>query len=400
MSCRGPKWALPLPLALASLLAHAAEAPSPAQAFVQALGSAASTAEQRAEAWKKLTEDGKQPPKAVANAVDDARERVWRKLGELFVSLYSKKPVSGLRTAIPPHQSKVRDVVGGGGFGKEKLDEAMAPIEKALDAATAALQESEKLKPLRSYLGEAEGYAVGCGLRIGWNDELGDVQVKLAFVNHYAGSVRWRQLIETNRKTGCSIDPAEDALITRLNIHRILIGLAPVEIDLRLAVAGKKHSEEMAAKGYFAHDSPTPELKTPWQRAGREHTAPNGECIAAGSESGVATFMQWYYSQGHHQIMISGASSIGVGRRKSTWTLMMGSPKPGGPNATKMAQYVRKRYEAGEDAAKLFDLAKWCAAAPTQLLTQAQDELERVLALDPKNEQAQKALDRMRGKKK
>ena len=183
----------------------------------------------------------------------------------------------------------------------------------------------------------------------------------------------------------------------RLNVHRILIGLPPLEFDLRLVIAAKKHSEEMVAKNYFAHDSPTAELKTPWLRAGREHTKANGECIAAGQGTGVGAFTGWYYSQPHHKILISGGPCIGVGRCRDTWTLMMGGSSLGNPATNKMAAYVRKRYEAGEKPDLLLELGKWCAN--NQLFTQAQDELERLVALAPDNEAAKKAMERVRTRK-
>jgi hypothetical protein len=132
-------------------------------------------------------------------------------------------------------------------------------------------------------------------------------------------------------------------------------------------------------------------------RAGREHTKANGECIASGAPGGVAAFRQWYYSQPHHRILISGGPCIGVGRCRDSWTLMVGGSSLGNPAASKMGAYVRKRYEAGEKPEALLDLAKWCAN--NQLFTQAEDELERLLVLEPKNAAAEKALERIRSRK-
>lgn len=377
--------------------AAAGEAPSPAQAFVRALDSASATPEQRAEAWKALTEGDKRPPRAVVEALDKAREHAWGRLAYAAGSLASLKPLAGLRSAISPHQAKARELVNGNAFSKEKLDEVMAPIQKAFDEAMSAVGEAEKYKTLRASVNELEGYAVDCGLRHGWSGELWDNQCALLVVNRFAGGPRWSSTIEMNQLVGAWIDPGEAACIARLNVHRILIGLAPMEIDLRLVVAAKKHSEEMVAKKYFAHDSPTESLKTPWMRASREQTGSNGECIAGGQGTGVGAFTGWYYSQGHHKIMISGGACVGVGRAASTWTLMVGGSRIANPRTDKMATYVRRRYEAGDKAEALFELAKWCASV--QLLVQAQDELERVVALDPNHEAAKKALERLRARK-
>ncbi|MBM4041641.1 MAG: CAP domain-containing protein [Planctomycetes bacterium] len=374
-----------------------AQPPSPAMVFCQLLEAPDSTREKREEVWAKLQEAGKTPPRPVVAAVEKVRDRAWSRLFSLLGSLQSKKPVAGLRSAMAPHQAKVRDVVNGAAFSKEKLDEAAAPIEKALEAAVAALEESEKFKPLDDSIQELETYAVGCGLRLGWSEELRGVLIRAALVNQAAGNTRWRSLLQANREAAAWIDPAEHACLEVLNTHRILVGLAPLEFDLRLVVAAKKHAEEMVAKTYFSHDSPTEALKTPWLRAGREHAKANGECIANGSESGVAIFRMWYYSQGHHKIVLGGGPTVGVGRCGSTWTLLTGGAAASSAAAAKMPAYVRKRYEAGERPEPLLELAKWCAN--NQLFTQAEDELERLLALAPDHAAAKKALERIRSRK-
>lgn len=366
-----------------------------ADAFLKALAAPDSTAEQRQEAWAALANDGQRPTRAVAKAVDHARKRAWKRLDDLIRSSAVRRTGAGLRKAIVPHQAGARSAIHGGAFSKEKLDQAMAPLDQALDEAIAPLRDSEPCKAVRASLHELEGYAVGSGLRHGWSDELLDTLCTLRFVVRYAGTPSWLETVDGNHRIGPWIDPGEHACIARLNRHRILLGIAPVHIDLRLGVAAKKHSEEMVAKGYFSHESPTPALRGFGQRASREHTGAGGECIAGGGGGGVGVFRMWYYSQGHHTIMVSGAAAIGVGRCGSKWTLMMGGSRMSGATAIKMAHYVRRRYLAADDADKLFDLARWCA--DNRLLTQAQDELERLLALDADHEPARKALERMRG---
>ena len=383
--------------AIAPAVCAAAPAePLPVQAFLRALTAPGSTSEQRRKAWGRLSEAGKRPSRAVADAVARIRAKAWRSMAQLVASGAVRKGGLGLRKALAPHQEKARNTVRGGGFSKAKLDEAMAPIGKALNEAIGPLRGSDAYKKVHATIDEMEGYAVACGLRVGWSDELSENLCTVVFVNRYAGAPRWTETLELNRRVGSWIAPGEHACIARLNVHRILIGLHPVGIDLRLVVAAKKHSEEMVAKKYFSHASPTPHLKGFGQRAGREHTRAGGECIAAGSGSGVGVFRMWYYSQGHHRIMIGGARHIGVGRAARMWTLMTGGSQMAGSTAGKMAQYVRGRYQAGDDPARLFALAKWCGDA--SLLTQAEDELERVLALDPKHPEAARVLERLRSR--
>jgi hypothetical protein len=270
----------------------------------------------------------------------------------------------------------------------------MDPIQKPFDEVLAALKAVPKFAETRSLVSEMETYAAATPLRIGWSEELADPLVNEMILGRYVARPRGQETIENNTHVGAWIDPGEYACMARLNVHRLLIGLDPVEIDPRLVVAAKKHSEEMVAKKYFSHTSPTPRFAGFGQRASREHTGASGECIAAGSGDGVGAFKMWYYSQGHHQIMIMGTPGIGVGRCENTWTLMMGGAKTRGPEAEKMAQYVRQRYRAGKDPAAIIDVARFCSAA--KLLPQAEDELERVLAIDPENEVAGKVLKAMR----
>ena len=383
-------------LALVPCQAQAAEqGGSPAARFLELLG-AKGAADQRREAWQALKESGRPLPASVVRAVASARSRAWLALERFLRSSAVRQAAGALRKKISPHQAAVRSVVNGNAFSKAALDNASGPIRKALDEALGPVREMDGFKVLCGRVDELEDYAADCGLRLGWDAELGENLVRVLFVNLYAGSVRWRATLERNRAVGGWIDPGEAACVAALNAHRILIGLHPLQIDARLTIAAKKHSEEMVAKGYFSHQSPTPRWKNFVQRAAREHTRASGECIAAGTSSGVAAFRMWYYSQGHHRIMISNATHIGVGRCGNKWTLMVGNAPSKGATPSKMAYYVRERYRAGEDPARLLALAKWCASAG--LLEQSADELRRLLAIEPNNDEAKRALPRLEAK--
>ncbi len=102
--------------------------------------------------------------------------------------------------------------------------------------------------------------------------------------------------------------------------------------DTLFAVAAE-HSQDMAERNYFAHD--TPEGVNPFQRmdnAGYKHGAA-GENIAAG-QVGIASVMTaWLSSPGHCQGIMSGDfTQMAVGcvlNAKSTpyWTMDMASPR-------------------------------------------------------------------------
>jgi uncharacterized protein YkwD len=58
----------------------------------------------------------------------------------------------------------------------------------------------------------------------------------------------------------------ESLLLDHVNETRLEYGLKPLTWDATLADVARAHSAEMRDKQYFAHESPTPGLKTPLDR--------------------------------------------------------------------------------------------------------------------------------------
>jgi hypothetical protein len=112
--------------------------------------------------------------------------------------------------------------------------------------------------------------------------------------------------------------------VAYLNVVRTLLGLRPMKIDLKLSAAGRDHSKDMYEQKFFSHTSPVSGKKTPWDRAARQGAKARGECIAAGVASGPRSIRMWFFSPGHHKIIMSGASRVGLGGYKRRWTLMTG----------------------------------------------------------------------------
>lgn len=112
--------------------------------------------------------------------------------------------------------------------------------------------------------------------------------------------------------------------VVHLNVVRVLLGRPPMRIDLKLCAAGRDHSTDMYERKFFSHTSPVSGKKTPWDRAARQGTKAGGECIAAGTRSGPGAIRMWFFSPGHHKIIMSGASRVGLGGYKRRWTLMTG----------------------------------------------------------------------------
>ncbi|GIW70522.1 MAG: hypothetical protein KatS3mg102_0064 [Planctomycetota bacterium] len=110
------------------------------------------------------------------------------------------------------------------------------------------------------------------------------------------------------------------------NEYRMLMGLHALEIDPRLIESARGHSEEMTRLGYFAHESPVPERRTPSMRA-QLAGYPGGvaENISQGSPTPQATHEAWYNSSGHHRNIL-GAShqAMGAGLDGMHWTQNFG----------------------------------------------------------------------------
>jgi hypothetical protein len=109
-----------------------------------------------------------------------------------------------------------------------------------------------------------------------------------------------------------------------LNVVRMLLGLNPMRIDLKLSAAAKDHSRDMSKHRFFSHQSPVTGKKTPWDRAARQGVKSNGECIAAGMSAGPRAIRVWFFSPGHHKLIMSRSSRVGIGVYSRKWTLMTG----------------------------------------------------------------------------
>ncbi len=132
---------------------------------------------------------------------------------------------------------------------------------------------------------------------------------------------------EANEEAGSWASGAVRNFAEILNHGRLVLGLGPLRLDEKLSAAAEGHSSDMARIGFFAHDSPVPGKKTPWDRAkkaGFEGRA-GGENIFMGSTEPGAAYDAWFASDGHRFIMLaSGPDTLGVGISGKHWTMMTG----------------------------------------------------------------------------
>jgi uncharacterized protein YkwD len=132
-----------------------------------------------------------------------------------------------------------------------------------------------------------------------------------------------RDTLLANAKVESRLKPNEVEGIRDLNRIRLLLGLQPLRIDLKLCQAARDHSTDMRTQGFFSHISPVPGRRAPWDRAKKAGTTCHAENIAYGSASGTAANRMWFHSSGHVKNMLGGFSRVGLGH-DARWTLMLG----------------------------------------------------------------------------
>lgn len=121
------------------------------------------------------------------------------------------------------------------------------------------------------------------------------------------------------------LSKAEADAIDETNRRRMVLGLNPLMIDIRLVKCGRDHSSDMIEHGFFGHESPI-EGKTKFtDRAKRFDTTASAENIADGYTDGADLIDGWWHSPGHLKVMMyRGHQRIGVGQEQRHFTQLFG----------------------------------------------------------------------------
>ncbi|OAB55871.1 hypothetical protein AY599_08440 [Leptolyngbya valderiana BDU 20041] len=94
-------------------------------------------------------------------------------------------------------------------------------------------------------------------------------------------------------------------LLDLINAYRTERGLGALQPEARLRAAAEAHGRDMAARGYFGHDSPEGEtLKERLARVGYAFRFA-GENLAGGQETPHEVLEDWQKSPGHDEILLS-----------------------------------------------------------------------------------------------
>jgi uncharacterized protein YkwD len=124
----------------------------------------------------------------------------------------------------------------------------------------------------------------------------------------------------------------EAAVFLMVNQERAKVGCTLLTVDSRLTTAARRHSADMAARGYFDHTTPEGvDFATRITRAGY-HWSTAGENIAEGQRTAASVMLAWMKSPGHRANILNCAyRNIGVGLAYSpgkdpVWTQDFAAP--------------------------------------------------------------------------
>jgi uncharacterized protein YkwD len=201
------------------------------------------------------------------------------------------------------------------------------------------------------------------------------------------------------------LDAEERIFLQKLNEYRAANNLAPLQVSVALTKACEYHSNDMATKNYFSHDS---QDGTTWSARIKKYYNYNtyyAENIAAGNAGGDATFTQWKNSPGHDANMRSANYRvIGISRVYSAtstykwyWTTDFGGyvdevmttdgttpPPPPPPTTTNLitnGTFETADLTSGVDYTAVRTTGKWYAGSQAGTATIASGLLRVVDAL-------------------
>ncbi len=106
----------------------------------------------------------------------------------------------------------------------------------------------------------------------------------------------------------------ESEVIRLTNVERAKVGCSALRPDAQLALAGRRHSADMAARNYFSHNSLDGRTFVARIDATAYTGSAGGENIAAGQSTPAAVMSGWMKSPGHKaNILDCSFKALGVG---------------------------------------------------------------------------------------
>lgn len=198
---------------------------------------------------------------------------------------------------------------------KQRIPQELDPVFEELEKLIAVtpdelLKANPQLGKMRQQLGR--------GNDLDWVDQA-------AILYALAPDKQDAEVVANNVKFREDLSADESAAIDEANRRRMILGLNPLAIDMKLVACSRDHSQDMITHDFFAHESPVQGKTTPWDRAENFGTKASGENIAAGYANGLAVTIGWWRSPGHLKNMMGkGHNRVGVGQENKHYTQMFG----------------------------------------------------------------------------
>jgi uncharacterized protein YkwD len=135
----------------------------------------------------------------------------------------------------------------------------------------------------------------------------------------------WRHIEAYNQAVGKELTSAQREQLKVTNDYRAMFRHRPLAVVKAICTAAQGHAEEMSKLGYFAHMSPTPGRKTPFDRmklAGYEAGVSENIALVDGA---MGAHVAWCHSSGHHRnLLMASHREMGIGCDGRYWVQNFG----------------------------------------------------------------------------
>ena len=219
---------------------------------------------------------------------------------------------------LSKRQGTAAKLARSGGPGKNKIKTQLNPILDELHEAL--IPTHEEIVAVDQGLSEDRQALLTAGFK---EKEITRIE---RVVNLYlvCDSSRDREIIAENHRLRPELTTVEADAIDLCNLRRLLLGMNPLKIDMKLVAASRDHSKDMVEHKFFSHTSPVEGKRRFTKRANNFGTSASAENIAKGYDNGWNLFKGWWESPGHLKNMMRGAKRVGIGQHKKHYTMMIG----------------------------------------------------------------------------
>ncbi|GAB4147902.1 MAG: hypothetical protein Fur0037_16170 [Planctomycetota bacterium] len=135
----------------------------------------------------------------------------------------------------------------------------------------------------------------------------------------------WKRIEEFNARIGAKMPSATREQLAITNAYRVMFARRPLALNPKLVASATGHATEMSRLGYFAHFSPTPGRRTPFDRmklAGYAQGVSENIALHDGAEGAHDA---WCRSSGHHRNLLDqNHTEMGVAALGRYWVQNFG----------------------------------------------------------------------------